>query len=155
MLIGTAIPFRVWLYGIALIECWGGMPTYIAPSNPDCRIDCPGAGGAAFIPPYTCVRWCGDPEPLSNAFAEALQREGWQFQSTMHAVLQGRQVGRIAETIRRHGPSPWPLRWPFATIIRISREYEMMDFEVVWPLIRFGSALRILAIIMSNRRFSQ
>jgi hypothetical protein len=62
------------------------MPTYIAPNYPDCRIHCSGAGGAAFIPPYTCVLWCAELEQLIVAFLNAVRQVGWEFECSLDAA---------------------------------------------------------------------
>jgi hypothetical protein len=129
------------------------MPIYYDPQHPDCRIDCPGPGGAAFLPPYTCVTWCDDPEKLIDAFLDALPRDGWRFKSSVQAVWKGQYVIRIAETLLNYRrPAPPDLaRTALNSMAQLGRDNGTMQFAVAWSNLRFSAALQTLAIAMSDQ----
>ncbi len=59
------------------------MPTYRAPGNQDCAIECDGKGGAIFIEPSSCRVWCdGDSDALVKIFSKAIDSDGLDFKSS-------------------------------------------------------------------------
>jgi hypothetical protein len=129
------------------------MPTYIDRTHPNCRIECTGAGGAAFIPPYTCVRWCGDPRPLAKGFSSNIRKSGWDFRSSLDAILTGNHARRVASTLLQ---VEMPLKAPFQVsrdirdIHRMGTDAPGVIFFVSWKNLGFKSALRSITVAMKK-----
>jgi hypothetical protein len=129
------------------------MPVYIAPAHPDCRKECPGTGGAVYIPPHTCRAWCDDPEPVVQAFSAALAKDGWRFKSTLRGAWIGAHAKRVGHSLLNYSnpaPPDW-IRRTIEQIIELGGKYPETIFGMAWPMLRFGPALRTVAIAMSDR----
>jgi hypothetical protein len=124
----------------------GLMPTYVAPDHPECRIDCPGKGGASFIPPYSCVTWCDQPEALIQALGTAVQQDGWSFQSSLHGVLRGADAKQLALALLSSGFNAVPasIRQDLGTVRDIGGNFDESVFQVSWLTLPFEEALRQL-----------
>jgi hypothetical protein len=121
------------------------MPTYSDPVHTDCCVDCPGAGGAALLPPFNCVRWCDDPQKLIDACFSALRQEGWKFQCSLRAAWKGQHALRIAENLLNYPIAPPPqIRTSLTAIAHIGSDYRTMLFHVACSSLRIGAVLEIV-----------
>jgi hypothetical protein len=120
---------------------------YVAPNNPNCRIQCPDTGGAVYIPPYTCHTWCDNAEPATAAFISGLgSPDGWDFRSSLTAKFRGGQVSEIASAILniQTVPIPPPSDSTLASLATLGSLNPSIEFHVVWENENFRRALMIL-----------
>jgi hypothetical protein len=127
------------------------MPTYIDPHNSDCRITCPGNGGAAFIPPYTCVTWCDNPAPLIDALSSAVQERGWTSRSSIHARLLGMHAAALARALQTVRPVPSQVGNALESIIGLGGIAPETGFPIAWQALTIGTALELFAVSMRDQ----
>jgi hypothetical protein len=128
------------------------MPTYVDPHNPDCRITCAGTGGAAFIPPYTCVTWCDDPEPLIKALSDLVRDSGWQSRSSLRANLLGSHARGIAQALINLRLQPLrPTANALQTIVNLSEVHARRTFRIAWDNLTVSTAMQIIAASIQDQ----
>jgi hypothetical protein len=126
---------------------------YVAPNNQNCRIKCPGSGGAVYIPPYTCHTWCDSVESAIAAFTTALRTPaGWDFKSNLTARFSGEQASEIASTLIRadSAPPPSDVRNTLSDMVFLGSQNIPLEFDVVWKNEMFSQALVILLSELQN-----